>query len=120
MNPDVGLTLVLEDDLLTLGDRFYLRMTLGPLEQTTCLDAYVLLEVDGLFWCWPGWLPLESDLDYRSYSLAAGQTIPEDLLDFLLPQVDGSLSGLYFYGAAFGADTFDLIGDVQVIEFGYR
>lgn len=115
-----GMILAMDDRDLWKGDRFYLHFTLGSELNAASMDAYVILNAGGYFWCWPSWKPMDAGLDSENYTIPAGQSLAIDVLDFDWPQVEGSASGLVFYGAAFTEGTFDLIGDVQVIEFGYK
>ncbi|MBN2053605.1 aryl-sulfate sulfotransferase [bacterium] len=114
-----GMRLMLEDDHLDYGDRCYLHFTIGPRLNATEMDVYLLLDVFGEYWCWPEWRPLDEGIDYGTYSLDAWETVAEDVLDFTWPMVEGTGAGLLFYGAAFARDTFDLLGELQVIEFSY-
>ncbi|MBN2053606.1 CotH kinase family protein [bacterium] len=115
-----GMTLFLEDRDLVQGDLFDLHFTLGPHSGDAVLDAYILLGVGDSYWCWPSWQPLEEGLDFQRYDMPAWTMPAVDALVFEWPYVDGSFTGLYFYGAAFQAGTFDLVGAYQVMEFGYR
>lgn len=115
-----GMTLSMMDTDLQTGDRFYLHFVLNSFDIARNMDAYVLLSVGNQYWFWPSWVSLETGIDYQTFDLQAGDTLNVDVLDFDWPQVGGIATGLFFYGAAFTESSFDLIGDVQVIEFGYR
>jgi spore coat protein CotH len=115
-----GMTLEMDDVDLQEGDLFHLYFTLGPQDSAMTMDAYVILGVGDLFWCWPSWIAIGSGLDYTSYDIPAWDTMEIDVLNFDWPALEGSASGLVFYGAAFEEGTFNVIGDYQVIEFGYN
>jgi Arylsulfotransferase (ASST) len=115
-----GMILTMDDIDLQEGDLFHLYFTLGPQDSAMTMDAYVILGVGDMFWCWPSWNTIESGLDYTSYDIPAGDIQAFDVLNFSWPGVEGSASGLVFYGAAFTEGTFDVIGDYQVIAFGYN
>lgn len=111
---------MLDDMLLIAGDRFHLHFTLGPRAIDTSLDVYILLDVYGQYWCWPDWSPMTDGIQHETYALDAWEEIARDVLDFAWPNVEGEASGLRFVGAAFTENSFELVGDVQVIEFGYE
>lgn len=103
------------------GDTFHLYFELGnPGSEQMVSDVYLLLGVYGYFWCWPSWCDLQSDIDSKQMTVDPGSIVSEDVLNFVWPTETGSASGLYFYGAAFQAGSFDLIGDVQIIEWAYH
>jgi hypothetical protein len=114
------MNLMMEDVDLQEGDHFHLYFSLGPQGSTMTMDAYVILGVGNAFWCWPSWNTIESGLDHNTYDVPAGEILGVEVLDFYWPAVDGSASGLYFYGAAFDEGTFDVIGEFQVIDFQYN
>ena len=105
---------------MVYGDTFDLHFTLGPQSVQAQLDAYVLLGIANSYWCWPGWKPLEEKLDYQTYQLQSWETLDEEVLKFSWPKITGSAGGLFFYGAAFFTQSFEITGDYQMIEFGYH
>jgi len=115
-----GMNLMMEDADLQEGDLFHLHFALGPKSSTITMDAYIILGVGNAFWCWPSWRSIDTGLDYSTYVIPAGDILKVDVLNFDWPRLEGSANGLFFYGAAFGENTYDIIGDYQVIEFGYH
>lgn len=115
-----GMKLVMADNDLETGDRFYLYFSLLPAETDYSTDVYILLDVMGLYYSWPDWIPIESGLGFQTHVVNPGNTDIVSVFDFTWPEVSAPLSGLYFYGAAFEPGNFNLIGDVQIIEFQYR
>ena len=114
-----GMQLGMADIDLQQGDRFYLHFNLGSTAAARQMDAWVLLNVGSLFWCWPSWVAVDSGFDYQTFTVPAGGVVETDVLDFTWPAVSGSASGLVFFGAAFDEGTFSLIGTVQMVAFGY-
>jgi hypothetical protein len=65
------------------------------------VDLYILLDVFGQLRCFPSWIPIPEDLDYRDFSIPSGhretiQAIPV----FSMPEVDPT-GPFYFYAAMF-------------------
>ncbi len=115
--PPIGMDLILDDPDLVPGDRLHLRMMLhNPGAVQVGMDAYVLLEVYGQFWFWPGWT---LSLDFSNIPCPAMASHESDVLDFIWPQGVGAAFGLKFWGAAFVPETYDLIGEVRMITWGY-
>ena len=112
--------LMMADTLLNEGDLFHLHFTIGPRNSATEVDAYVLLDVSGHYWFWPDWISADEGLDYEHYSLAPGEKISADVLRFTWPGIEGSGSALFFYGAAFHRNTYDLVGEIQAVGFAYE
>lgn len=54
-----------------------------------------------------------------SVPVSAGEYYHESVLNFEWPTINGNAPGLYFYGVAMHAGTFDFIGDLQVLECEY-
>ncbi len=83
-------------------------------------DAWVLLELNGSFWCYPSWIDLEQGFDYRpSNAVEPNSFYQETVLDFIWPDSVGAMSGLHFYGAALDSDTLELIGGLQIVSWSY-
>lgn len=114
-----GMILSLDDRDLIEGDRFHLHFSLSTQDTADSMDAYLLLGVGSMYWCWPSWRSLDEGLDGDSFAMAANEIKAIEVLNFDWTGITGSASGLYFYGAAFQQGTFDLIGNIQAIEFGY-
>ncbi len=118
--PPKGMELFMDDIALVPGDRFYLYMNLNnPDTADYTADAYVLLAIGGEYWCWPGWKNVTEGLDYRQYTLAPKTVTTVDILDFTWPQISGHADGLQFYGCLFKPGSWDMIGSIQVITWGY-
>lgn len=119
--PPAGMELLLDDRDLLAGERFLLNMLLhNPATAPFDADAYILLAVYGDYWFWPGWVNIDDGIDFSSVTCPAMTSLPQTILDFEWPQGAGTATGLGFYGALFAPGTFDLIGDIQSIEWGFR
>ncbi|MBN1552950.1 DUF4185 domain-containing protein, partial [bacterium] len=116
-----GLTLFLEDRTLTPGDCFDLHYILiNTSDISYSADIWIILDVFGSYWCYPSWIPLNEDIDYKAgIVVVPGKPYHETVLYFFWPNVTGPFSGLYFYAAAFHSNTFNLIGSINSIEWSY-
>jgi len=108
--------LVMADTDLHTGDLFLLERECGnPLETLLTADEYIILDVFGLYWFWPGWT---QNLDKMQLDLSSGEHRNDTILTFVWPENTGSGSGLRFWGAILFAQTMDLI-DYDVVEWAY-
>jgi len=111
----------MDDTDIAEGDELFLYMKLNNPETAAAhCDAYILLEVYGSYFCWPSWSDININLDCRDFVIPGNGSMEEEVIRFIWPAVNGSVSNLHFFGAAFDYETFDLFGEVQVIEWGYR
>ena len=122
IQPAHGLELKLNAEIFTPGSAFYLEcMMHNAGSETLNTDIYILLEVYGGYWCYPGWTNLQDQLDFRAnISVDPGYyRYQEAVLQFTWPEGVGTAMGLNFLGAAFDAGTYNLIGDLCVIDWGF-
>lgn len=116
-----GMTLTMPDLDLEAGETFMLEMDrCNPDTNVMSCDAYLLLDVYGVYWSWPSWQPLDNGLDSMHYDMNAASQDHETILNFEWPAGAGSASGLSFYGAMFHPGTWELIGDLQHISWSYH
>ncbi len=119
--PPKGMELILDDRDLTAGERLNLHLLLhNPEADSYEADAYVLLGAFGDYWSWPGWRNIEEGVDHVTIDCPAMTSLPQTILDFTWPEDAGAASDLGFFGALFEPETFNLIGNVQVITWGFR
>ncbi len=116
-----GMELLLDDTQLETGDPFYLHYYLhNPDSAAYDADAWVLLDVFGDIWFYPSWTSMNDGVDYEAnITVDPFSSFHEIILYMHWPSGLGAASGLKFYGAAFEAGSFDLIGDFQSIDWGY-
>jgi hypothetical protein len=99
------------------GDRFLLTWTVGnPAEEITA-DQFIILDVWGRFFFWPGW---QETLDFLRETFPPRSTSEEVILDFEWPDGAGSADGLIFWGALLDTAHSEVYGTVHQIPFGYR
>ncbi len=113
-----SIDLTLNAHVFTAGDPFLLKAVYtNPGPQIT-LDEYIILDVFGTFFFWPGWSSIP---EYRRIILEPEQTNSEDILEFTWP--DGSFGhaeGLCFWAAFLVPGTTTVYGDIDNEVFGYR
>jgi hypothetical protein len=110
----------LDDTQLSSGDNFHLYFFLHNPENTAYdCDAYLLLGVYGMYWCWPSWVEITTDIDSEAYTVPSMGSITEECLQFAWPQDIGSAEGLEFIGCIFEPGSWNMIGDVQYIQWSY-
>jgi hypothetical protein len=76
--------------------------------------------VMGSYYCWPTWSDLIQKLDFKQVTVPAESSETESILQFTWPEDIGAGPILHFYGALFAPGTWDLIGDVQIVQFTYH
>jgi hypothetical protein len=74
-------------------------------EQTA--DLYVLLDVEGEYWSYPGWQPLDVGLDHAEVTIPSGDASLPLIPEFTMPAVS-PYGPLYFYAAMFEPGFLDL------------
>ncbi|MBN1357015.1 hypothetical protein JXA40_12205 [bacterium] len=118
---EAGMQLILEDTGLVPGDDFHLHYYIyNASDQPFCGDIWILLDVYGRYWFYPGWVSSSDGIDFLpGLEIGPQSSHHETVLDFMWPVVSGSATGLYFYGALFKAGSFDPAGEIRSIEWGF-
>ncbi len=112
-----GVKLILPGSPFTAGDQFKLRAQCMGDPDDSDVNLYVILDVYGEYWFHPGWTEIPQ---YETVTLNPSKPVVSFILDFIWPDnTQGSVDGLYFWGAILDQETSDLIGDFDRIEFGY-
>ncbi len=97
-------------------DHFLLSTVVTNNSATLEADEYILLDVYGEYWFWPSW---GKELDFQRRTFEGGQVYEDTILDFWWPADSGTADGLRFYGALLDPAATTLIGNVDMVEFGY-
>lgn len=105
----------LNSNLFHAGDTFNLDLHLISSGGISA-DVFILLDVYGSYWFWPSWTQM---LDFETRTPLSGVT-EENVFNFVWPTVTGSASGLRFWVGALASGTSVLLGDIDMIEFGYE
>jgi hypothetical protein len=110
--------LTLNQEIFHGGDPFLLTRTAwNPGPQLTC-EEWLILDVFGSYWFWPSWT---SSIDFVLVVLPEQQYDEQVRLEFTWPEGSfGALSGLRFWGAFLEPGSSRIIGDYDMVEFGYE
>jgi Peptidase family C25/Propeptide_C25/Peptidase family C25, C terminal ig-like domain len=117
--PDhIVLDLEISEEMFHSGDDFLLtRRAINPGPQIT-LDEWIILDVFGLFFFNPGWAEVP---DYVMTTLEAYSDDTITIMEFVWPDGNfGTATGLRFWGAFLDPSTSTLVGDYDMVEFGYE
>ncbi len=118
--PELTIALDMGADRFGTGDPCRLDALFHYSGEPRTADFYVVLEVFGAYWFYPGWIPSWEGIDSASIELSGGpdwkvEVIPE----FTMPEVSAA-GPFYFYAACFapGDLTVDaLLSNVAGVEF---
>jgi hypothetical protein len=113
---DAGVDLRLNAAVFYEDMRFLLEIDyLNPSSQDIPADAYIVLDVYGSYWFWPGW---EASIDRADRTMPRQAKLTETIFDFIWPVYDGNFSDIKLWAAALRRGTSDLIGNYDVVSFG--
>ncbi len=100
------------------GDWFELEYDIvGPDSETGVdRDLYVLLEVGGMYWFWPGWT---DELDFTHINTKEKYGC-HAIMEFHWPELFESIDGICFWGALLDPVDSKLTGEVQKVCIAYR
>ena len=111
----LGVKLFLNDTFFTPYEDFHLYLkTMNPNQEFTC-NLFVVLDVYGQYWFWPDWT---QELNYVIFNCPNG-TDMINILEFVWPQVQTTMTGLKFWGAMTEVNTFEIIGNFDYVEWGF-
>ncbi|MBN1355471.1 hypothetical protein JXA40_04265 [bacterium] len=114
--PHLVLTIQTNQDLYRTGDLFRLTNTIQNGGPTILLDEYILLDVFGQYWFWPGW---SEGIDWQPVNIPGSETMVQTILEFIWPGNTGSASGLIFWAALLKPETAELACDYSFCSFAY-
>jgi len=99
------------------GDPFLCTTTIVNTGPAINVDEYIVLDVYGSYWFWPDW---GSEPGFQNRDLTEDSVYPDEvILEFVWPDVTGSVSGIKFWAALLDAASGDLFGGYGVTEWGY-
>ena len=110
--------LELSDEIFSPGEQFLLKAYISnPGPETYSHQALaVLLDVYGLYFWYPAWTS-DFGVDYIDLGV---EILPMELLAFEWPEVSSGGSGVYFYGALLDETLTGILGDYDVVSFGWE
>ncbi len=89
------------------------------------VPTFFILDVYGILFFWPSWSmyapPASNGIDFRYFDVAAGSSLPIDVIPSMIWPDSGSqiVSGLYFLGAMLHPSMTAILGQVAMVEWGY-
>ena len=80
------------------------------------VDEYLLLDVYNNYWFYPDWT---QDIDQVTRVVQSGVHDME-IFNVVWPMVDGSAEGIEFLYLMTAPDTYSLVSNLAIVEFGYE
>lgn len=104
--------------IFTAGDPFGIETVIWnpSLTPMTGVPLFVLLDVYGEYFFWPGW---SRTADYRTVALQPGANAIEIIPEFAWPAGAGSAEGIGLYAAMTDAAMTELYGSLDHVTFGW-
>ncbi len=114
-NAEITMTMSKSD--FTAGDRFVLDAWLkNSLNAIQPVQLYIALDVYGQFWFYPGWT---QEVQFAPLNLEPASEQTLRIFDFTWPEVEGSATGLYFWGLLMNPTELSVIS-YDGVQFGYH
>lgn len=116
-----GVSLDLSTWHFDANDMFYLNTLVCNAEESLLIDHHVmvLLGIFGEYFCLPSWISLDSGLDSYQGVIPPGRTEFNTVPFFRWPDVEGSVSGVLFYGAILDPEMSNVVGEMTIVEVGW-
>ncbi len=107
----------LNANMFTEFDPFILQLEINNrTTQDYMIDQYVILDVYGMLFFHPNWT---EQPDYVRYFVSENYHELVTLLSFIWPQNAGTAQNLTFYAGCVNSETYELVGNIDAIQFGY-
>jgi hypothetical protein len=114
---DLGVQLFMPSNYFSAGAEFYLIAAVcSPGIVRKEIPLFIILDAGGLFFFYPTWTEAVA---FQRVDFQRGPTVVSILPSFIWPEIEGSASGLKFYGAITDANITVLLGAFDMLEFGY-
>ena len=107
----------LNQSVFESGDDFILKSYWCNPGETRTVDYYIILDIQDALWFWPSW---STDVDKTRLISSSGSSDEIELFNFKWPEVDSSNNGLKVWAGFIDPGSFELVGNVHWVEFGYR
>jgi len=98
------------------GDPFGLTTVVTSTGPEFLVDEYLLLDVYGSYWFYPGW---EQNIDFDRRYVEPG-TKYTTIFSFTWPEVEGRVTGIKFLYLMTKPQTYVIISNVAQVEFSYE
>lgn len=116
----LGVQLEMPSDMFRYKDLFYLNARIAnPGQSMTGIPLFIILDIAGEMFFWPSWRGMEDGFDYQVIDVENGVRILPVLPAFEWPKINGTMADLHFYGGMTRSDFSRLLGDMDIITFGY-
>jgi hypothetical protein len=115
---DLGVYLEMPKDYYVAGDICYVLLTVANDTSTSYFDVplFVLLDIHGQFYLWPSW----TDWDYALIDIPPIHEEDFQIVEpFIWPQVDFTISSVWFVAGVTNSDMNEIIGRYDMFEFGW-
>jgi Peptidase family M28 len=115
----LGVDLHMNKSIYHAGDTFRMALSYWNMTSVTHdLPLFIVLDVMGHYWFWPGWT---ASIDYEIYPMRSWiHTINEPILDFPWPETEGALQSIHFWSALVSEDMSDVMGVYDVEDWGFE
>ncbi len=115
---NLGVDFLKPADYYRTGDPFYLTLNIcnNASGSISGVPVFVILEINGMFWFAPSW---SETPDHYIEDLPKGITMMPIIPEFQWPPTAGSFTGAFFWGALTNPALTDILGDIDVWEFGW-
>ena len=112
----LGLDLFMNQSLYQEGDPFRLSLRTTNSGSPVTVEQYLLLDVYGEYWFWPGW---GQNLEFQQNTIPSGYA-ENMIFNFEWPPDTGSASDIRFWAACLDPGTADLVGPYDMVTFSFR
>ncbi len=113
----VTVHLLLNQTIFHDGDQFQLQCrTVNPGDAVDAL-RFIILDIYQNYWYHPEW---STSLSYESLTLQAFSDETDSILEFTWPPNAGYAYNLKFWAAYLNPDSFELVSNIDSVEWGYE
>ncbi len=116
----VGAFIKLNSAIFRPGDMFDLRLIVHNPEPEFTAFIFLILDVHGSYFFWPGWKNMDQGIDYSIEHLESGHREERQIMRFFWPSIEGADYGLLFMSALFDPDKGEMRGVIDYSGWGYE
>ncbi|MBN1355926.1 CapA family protein [bacterium] len=118
--PPVILDIQTQGAVFRSGEPCHVNLWMENNGETRYADLYLLLEIEGSYWCYPSWISADQGLDYVPVHLPAGyQDVRIIIPEFIMPPAPDS-GPYYFYAVTFEPGNLSvdaIVSNISIEEF---
>jgi len=112
----LAIILTLNQQVFRANDHFLLSCTTVNPDAPLPTHQYILLDVWGQYWFWPGW---QQTLDFTAKDVPTGST-SEYILDFTWPAGAGNAEDIGLWAGLLDESDTGLLCDVSHVTFDFE